>query len=206
MHDDVLYKFGSGCAFLQPLEAIIIGAVGGTLTCYGTVWMDKIQVDDPVGAVGVHGFNGLWALIAVGLFAESDKNLLEMNMYPGLFKGGGFYLLGVQLFGACLVMVWSLVTTWLFLAIIDIFIPIRMLPQDEILGADFIEHNVRHPGYDYDRVVRILEEKGMHVHQKWCHVPKSVHMEEEEYIRKYSTASVSLIDIKRKLSVLSHED
>ncbi|CAM1299476.1 amt-3 (predicted) [Pycnogonum litorale] len=201
-----LVSITAGCAFFQPVEALMIGFVGGLLTSSGSPILDRFHIDDPVGAFGVHGFGGAWALIAVGLFADADS-LLELNTNAGLFKGGGFYLLGIQLLGIVAIASWSFTTTWFFLTIIDHFVPIRMQPQQEILGADFIEHNIRHSEYDYDSMLQSLEQLGMHVHEKWCHVPAAKHLEEEEYVRNHTMASVSLVDVKlRRFSEMTHVD
>ena len=73
------------CAFVSPIEAIIIGAVAGVIVVLGIILLDKIKVDDPVGAVPVHGMNGIWGTLAVGLFGHKSLGLA----YDGLFHGGG---------------------------------------------------------------------------------------------------------------------
>ena len=84
------------CADTDALGATIIGIVSGLLVCFGVWLLDyKLKVDDPVGAVAVHFFNGLWGSIAVGLFATGKGQ----NGITGLFCGGGFKQLGIQLLG-----------------------------------------------------------------------------------------------------------
>lgn len=78
-------------------------------------FMDWMKVDDPVGAVAVHAVGGLWGMIAVGLFAEDDNRLQFTNGNSGLFKGGGFYLLGIQLLSCLCIAVWSASITFILL-------------------------------------------------------------------------------------------
>ncbi len=136
------------CDVTDCLGAIVIGAVAGLLVCFGVWLLDyKLHIDDPVGAVAVHFMNGIWGTIAVGLFATNtapgysiaDKNGVEL---VGLFYGGGFKLLGLQLLGLITVMAWAAVTiTITFFAIKAIF-GLRVSEEEEITGLDATEHGL----------------------------------------------------------------
>ncbi len=63
------------CAYIEPWAALIIGAVGGILVVLGVIFLDKLKIDDPVGAVPVHGFNGIWGILSVGLFGRESLGL-----------------------------------------------------------------------------------------------------------------------------------
>jgi Amt family ammonium transporter len=136
------------CDVTDCFGAIIIGAVAGLLVVFGVWLLDyKLRIDDPVGAVAVHFMNGIWGTIAVGLFATNsapgysiaDKNGVEL---VGLFYGGGFKLLGLQLLGLVTVMAWAAVAiTITFFAIRAIF-GLRVSEEEETIGLDEMEHGL----------------------------------------------------------------
>ena len=137
------------CDVTDALGAIIIGIVAGLLVVFGVWLLDyKLHVDDPVGAVAVHCLNGMWGTIAVGLFATESapgvKDLLASGSMAGtgLFYGGGFKLLGIQLVGFLSVAAWAAITmTLVFLAIKAIF-GLRVTEEEEIVGLDAMEHGL----------------------------------------------------------------
>ena len=137
------------CDVTDALGAIIIGIVAGLLVVFGVWLLDyKLHVDDPVGAVAVHCMNGIWGTIAVGLFATESapgvKDLLASGSMAGtgLFYGGGFKLLGIQLVGFLSVAAWAAITmTLVFLAIKAIF-GLRVTEEEEIVGLDAKEHGL----------------------------------------------------------------
>ena len=137
------------CDVTDALGAIIIGIVAGLLVVFGVWLLDyKLHVDDPVGAVAVHCMNGMWGTIAVGLFATESapgvKDLLASGSMAGtgLFYGGGFKLLGLQLVGFLSVAAWAAITmTLVFLAIKAIF-GLRVTEEEEIVGLDAKEHGL----------------------------------------------------------------
>lgn len=123
----------AGCDVVDALGSCIIGAVAGILVVVAVEIIDiKIKVDDPVGAVAVHCCNGIWGTIAVGLFAVDG----------GLFYGGGFKLLGVQLLGIVAVGAWTAVTMTVVFLIIKKTIGLRVSAEEEIKGLDATEHNL----------------------------------------------------------------
>uniref|UniRef100_A0A8D8GPY1 Ammonium transporter n=4 Tax=Culex pipiens TaxID=7175 RepID=A0A8D8GPY1_CULPI len=135
----------AGCSLYHSWEAIVIGVIGAALCCLSVPLLDKLRIDDPVGAVAVHGVAGIWSVLAVGLFASNPVPLELTNGRTGLFKGGGWDLLGIQALSVVCLSVWGFCATYLLLWIINKFLPIRMTPEDELLGGDVVEHNLNRP-------------------------------------------------------------
>ena len=138
------------CADTDCLGAAIIGLVSGFLVCFGVWLLDyKLHIDDPVGAVAVHFFNGIWGTIAVGLFSNGNGQnggVAAVNgtgeHAVGLFYGGGFAQLGVQLLGMVSVLAWTAVTITLTFFIIKKTIGLRVSRHEEIVGLDATEHGL----------------------------------------------------------------
>ncbi|MCC8168071.1 MAG: adenylate cyclase, partial [Clostridiales bacterium] len=129
------------CDVVDALGAIIIGAVAGLLVVFGVWLLDyKLHIDDPVGAVAVHCFNGIWGTIAVGLFATTSAP--GNDSVVGLFYGGGFKQLGVQLLGFITVAAWTAVTITIAFLIIKATIGLRVSEEEEIIGLDQTEHGL----------------------------------------------------------------
>jgi Amt family ammonium transporter len=135
-----LVAITAGCANVNALGALVIGSVAGILVVVAVEFIDmKLRVDDPVGAVAVHGANGIWGTIAVGLFATTQAPGSEAK---GLFYGGGFQLLGVQVLGVAAIIIWTVVTmTVVFFAIKKIN-GLRVSEEEEIQGLDLPEHGL----------------------------------------------------------------
>ncbi|MCR5798579.1 MAG: ammonium transporter [Lachnospiraceae bacterium] len=136
------------CDVVDATGAIIIGAVAGLLVVFGVWFCDHIiHVDDPVGAVAVHMFNGIWGTLAVGLFATNtaptyalaDKNGQELL---GLFYGGGFKLLGIQALGMLSTAAWTAVTIFITFSVIKLTLGLRASAEEEITGLDITEHGL----------------------------------------------------------------
>ncbi|XP_012261470.2 putative ammonium transporter 2 isoform X5 [Athalia rosae] len=145
-----------GCFLYQAWEALVVGAVGGLIACLTMPALDRLGIDDPVGASSVHGAAGVWGVLAVGLFAGNPLPLNTTNGRTGLFKGGGWYLFGVQcLSGLCLGS-WSFLTSIILLWIVNKLIPIRMDMFEELLGADLVEHRIRHVQIGVSRAMSTL--------------------------------------------------
>lgn len=120
----------AGCAFVSNVSAVVIGLVAGVLVVFGIGMIDRMKVDDPVGAVAVHGINGVWGLLAVGLFDRSE----------GLFTGGGATLLIVQIIGALAIIAWTFVTSLIVFRTIKGTVGLRVSAEEEIAGLDRVEH------------------------------------------------------------------
>lgn len=95
----------------------MIGAVCAIIVNHAAPFLDWMHVDDPVGAVAVHGVGGILGMVAVGLFVEADPLLNMTGGLSGLFKGGGFYFLLVQLFSCVCTATWSMLTTFIILKV-----------------------------------------------------------------------------------------
>ena len=139
------------CDVTDAFGAIVIGFVAGLLVIFGVWLLDyKLHIDDPVGAVAVHCLNGIWGTIATGLFATETAPAFARGINgganqiaaEGLFYGGGFTQLGIQLIGMVAVIGYTVVTiTITFLAIKAIF-GLRVSEEEEILGLDSTEHGL----------------------------------------------------------------
>lgn len=112
-----LVAITAGCDVVDPFGAAIIGIVAGVLCIFSVEFFDNVaKIDDPVGAVSVHCMNGAWGTIAVGLFATEG----------GLFYGGGFAKLGIQLLGIVSVAAWVLATMFIIFTVIKDHRPARL--------------------------------------------------------------------------------
>lgn len=126
------------CAFVEPWQAIIIGVVAGIIVVSGVVVLDKLMIDDPVGAIAVHGLNGIWGTLAIGLFGQKALGLAN----DGLFYGGGFKQLGIQSLGVSVVAVFILLTMGILFKLIDITVGLRVSREEELRGLDIGEHGM----------------------------------------------------------------
>ncbi|MFC1616628.1 ammonium transporter [Candidatus Margulisiibacteriota bacterium] len=120
------------CAFVNPLASILIGAIAGILIVYGVIFIDKLRIDDPVGAVAVHGINGVWGTLAIGLFHTSK----------GLFYGGGVQQLIIQTIGIVSVVGFVITSMYIIFKLIDITIGLRVSREEELKGLDIGEHGM----------------------------------------------------------------
>ena len=126
------------CDCVDAFGSMIIGAVSGILVVLVVDLLDKkLHIDDPVGAVAVHCANGIWGTIAVGLFSNGSDGVGK-----GLFYGGGFSQLGIQLLGFVCVAAWTVVTMVIVFFAIKKFHGLRVSPEEEIAGLDSTEHNL----------------------------------------------------------------
>lgn len=136
------------CDVTDAFGAIVIGAVAGLLVVFGVWLLDyKLRVDDPVGAVAVHMMNGIWGTISVGFFATSTAPGYSIanasgKEIVGLFYGGGFELLGLQLIGFASVAAWTAVTITIVFMIIKAVVGLRVSQEEEIVGLDSKEHGL----------------------------------------------------------------
>lgn len=129
------------CDVTDVTGSLIIGAVAGLLVVFGVWFLDyKLHVDDPVGAVAVHCLNGIWGTIAVGLFATTSAP--GNDSVIGLFYGGGFKQLGLQLLGFAAVAGWTAITITLAFLLIKACLGLRASAEEEIVGLDTCEHGL----------------------------------------------------------------
>ncbi len=132
------------CDVTDALGAAIIGAVAGVLVVFGVWFCDHVvHVDDPVGAVAVHMMNGIWGTIAVGLFATSSApGFAVAGIKEGLFYGGGFEQLSLQLLGFLTVGCWAAILITITFFVIKATVGIRVSAEEEIEGLDATEHGL----------------------------------------------------------------
>ncbi|MEH7116968.1 ammonium transporter [Neobacillus vireti] len=131
-----LVAITAGCAYVSEWSSIIIGAVSGILVIYATLLVDYLKVDDPVGAVAVHGFGGIFGTIAVGLFDKGD----------GLLTTGHVSLILVQLLGAVVVMAWGLIGGTFMAKVCEKTVGFRATEKEEDEGLDMSYHGI--PAYN----------------------------------------------------------
>ncbi len=134
------------CAFVSPFGALVIGTIGGILVVYSVLFVERVlKVDDPVGAVSVHGVNGLWGMVALGLFADGTYgagfNGID-GAVRGLFYGGGSGQLIAQLIACVIVVVWAFGSHYVFFKIQDKIFGIRSSKADELAGLDVTEMGI----------------------------------------------------------------
>jgi Amt family ammonium transporter len=143
-----LVAITASCAFVAPWAAIIIGAVAGVLVVYSVEFWDRRHIDDPCGAISVHGVNGAWGVLAVGLFADgtygqgwNGAKLNNLHGVQGLFYGDGGQLVA-QIFHVVVGFIWAWGITWIIFSIAKRFIQLRVSPEAEIEGLDVPEFGV----------------------------------------------------------------
>jgi Amt family ammonium transporter len=120
-----LVAITAGCANVSPTSSIIIGAVAGIIVVFSVIIFDKMKVDDPVGAISVHGVNGAWGTLAAGIF----------NMGGTTGK-----IIGVQLLGIAACFIWTFTAAYILFKIIDMTIGLRVSAEEEAKGLDLSEH------------------------------------------------------------------
>jgi Amt family ammonium transporter len=142
------------CAFVDTWAAVLIGAVGGVLVCLATFALEKMRIDDPVGAAPVHFVNGIWGVLAVGIFASGNPATAAWNgvdtPVTGLLYGGTTQILA-QLTQAVSVASFVFVLSFIFFKILNAAKVLRSDPAAEMAGLDLPEMGA--PGYTNDDVV-----------------------------------------------------
>lgn len=137
-----LVAITAGCQVVTLPGSMIIGAIAGIIVVFGVEFIDKVlKVDDPVGAVGVHGLNGVAGTLMVGLFANYAPG--TEDAVTGLFYGGGLSLLGIQGIGVLAVAAWTLGTTFVLFSLIKKTVGLRVEHEEETIGLDMGEHNAQ---------------------------------------------------------------
>ena len=134
-----LVAITAGCADVDTIGAAVIGIVSGILIVVAVEFVDiKLKIDDPVGAFSVHGVNGMWGGLAVGLFATGNGQ----NGITGLFYGGGFAQLGKQALGIVTIVAWTVVCMIIVFTIIKKTVGLRVTKDEEMKGLDICEHGL----------------------------------------------------------------
>jgi Amt family ammonium transporter len=127
-----LVAITAGCNVVGPNAAIIIGLIAGVLVDIAVLYIDKLKIDDPVGAIAVHGVNGFFGAIAVGLFATDG----------GLFFGGGTAMLATQALGVLVIGAFGFVFTFILMKIMQKTLGIRISKLEESAGIDAVSFGV----------------------------------------------------------------
>jgi ammonium transporter, Amt family len=152
-----LVSITAGAYALDGYLSLIAGAIGGIIVTFSVLLLEKLRVDDPVGAVSVHGVCGAWGTIAVGLFANSNAPFLDEGS-EGLFFGGGFSLLGKQIVGVVSVFAFVVITAGILFTVIKKLGLLRVSAEDELAGLDVAEFGVA--GYGPDVLPALSSSRG----------------------------------------------
>jgi Amt family ammonium transporter len=137
-----LVAITAACAFVAPWAAILIGFVAGVIVVAGSLLVERVGIDDPVGALAAHGMAGVWGTVALGFLTvpKLAENLATGK--AGLLYGGGFHQLGVQLLGLVAVGAFTFTASFLVLGAMKATVGIRTEPEVEAMGLDVSEHGM----------------------------------------------------------------
>ncbi|QYG95325.1 ammonium transporter [Iamia sp. SCSIO 61187] len=148
-----LVSITAGCGAFYNWAGILVGAVGGVLVVFSVEFFEKVvKIDDPVGAISVHGVCGAWGTLAIGLFAAKDDAFLGRTD-AGLFYGGGFDQLITQTVMVVAVFLFVTITAGALFMAIKYTVGLRVTPEEEIEGLDVLEHGS--PGYAGDSLAGV---------------------------------------------------
>jgi Amt family ammonium transporter len=124
---------------VEPWAALVIGFIGGVIVVFAVLGFDRIRIDDPVGAIAVHGVCGIWGTLSIGIFGRYDDAFLGAEKV-GLIYGGGFEQLVVQALMVVIVVAWVGITSFLAFTAIDKLVGLRVDEEEEVAGLDVAEH------------------------------------------------------------------
>jgi Amt family ammonium transporter len=136
------------CYWVSPTGSIILGGIAGVIVCIGVEALEWFRIDDPIGAVPVHGFCGIWGTLSLGLFASGQYGatgpVAPDNSAPltGLFYNGGFTLLKAQFIGSAIVTVSTLAVGFLLMYLVNLTGTLRVSEEGELYGLDLHEHGI----------------------------------------------------------------
>jgi ammonium transporter, Amt family len=148
-----LVAITASCAFVDTWAAVLIGFIAGILVFYSVRFFEKRKIDDPIYALSVHGAAGVWGTISTGFFATPE---LATVGKPGLFYGGGFEQLGVQIMGVGVSGAYAFIVSFIILfAAKKLMGGLRVTEEEEIMGLDMSEHG----SYGYPEVFLSKEDK-----------------------------------------------
>jgi Amt family ammonium transporter len=135
------------CGAVDPWVAFVIGGIAGALVVFAVLFFDRMKIDDPVGAISVHGVCGAWGVLSVGLFAKYDDAFLGRED-AGLFYGGGLDQLLMQIVMILIIAAWVAIASFIVFSVIKATVGIRVSAEEEIQGLDVLEHGIE--GYSGD--------------------------------------------------------
>ena len=145
-----LVSVTAGTGTMTFAGAVVVGLIGGVIVVYSVLFIERRGIDDPVGAVSVHGVCGVWGTLAIGLFARYDDAFLGRDD-AGLFYGGGIDQLLVQAIGVVIVAAWVLGTSAILFKVLKSTVGLRVSAEEELAGLDVVEHGS--PGYGPEPVL-----------------------------------------------------
>jgi Amt family ammonium transporter len=137
-----LVAITAACAFVAPWAAILIGFVSGIIVVVGSLFVERIGIDDPVGAIAAHGMSGMWGTLALGFLTVPKLAANVETGHGGLFYGGGFHQLGVQALGLASVGAFTFTVSFIVFFLMKITFGIRTEPEVEAAGLDVSEHGM----------------------------------------------------------------
>jgi len=126
------------CAYVEPWAAMVIGMIAGVIVVLGVELLDKLHIDDPVGAVPVHGMCGIFGTICIGIFGKSSLGLAN----DGFIYGGNPTQLGIQMVGSFSTIVFVVIMMGLIFKVIDLTVGLRVRREEELRGLDIGEHGM----------------------------------------------------------------
>ncbi len=132
---------------VEPWAALVIGFAGGLIVVVAVLFIDRVRIDDPVGAIAVHGVCGIWGTLSIGLFARYDDAFLGVEN-AGLLYGGGVSQLLVQALMVVIVVTWVGLTSFAVFKGIDVTVGLRVDEEEEVMGLDVAEHGSAGYGLD----------------------------------------------------------
>jgi len=146
------------CAFVNSVAAVAIGAIAGIFLCLGVFFVERVmKIDDPVGAISVHGVNGAWGVLSVGLFADGTYGD-GLNGVAGTVKGlfyGDASQFTAQLIGTATNIIFVFVIMYVFFKVLDKFVPLRVSEEMELAGLDHSEVAVNaYPEFNLNKTHR----------------------------------------------------
>ncbi|MDQ0086773.1 Amt family ammonium transporter [Paenibacillus anaericanus] len=147
-----LVAITGSCAFVDAWASIVIGAIAGVLTFFTARWFERMGLDDPICAFSVHGIAGVWGAISTGLFATPELAEKTGVGKAGLFYGGGFEQLGVQVLGVIGTFAFVFVISFLVLGAMKYLMGLRVTEEEEMMGLDISEHGT----YGYPEQMSLL--------------------------------------------------
>jgi ammonium transporter, Amt family len=137
-----LVAITAACAFVAPWGAIVIGVVAGGIVVVGVLVVERLGIDDPVGAVAAHGMSGVWGTLSLGFLAVPSLATRLSTGTGGLLYGGGFHQLGVQALGLAAVGAFTFSASFAVLWLFKVTVGIRAEPEVETAGLDVSEHGM----------------------------------------------------------------
>ncbi|MFC3747899.1 ammonium transporter [Paenibacillus sp. GCM10012306] len=147
-----LVAITGACAFVEPWAAILIGFVAGAFTFMTAQWLERAGLDDPIYAFSVHGLAGMWGAVSTGLFATPELAETTGVGQAGLFYGGGFHQLGVQILGVAGTFVFVAALSFIILYVMKLVNGIRVTEEEELMGLDISEHGT----YGYPEQMKLI--------------------------------------------------